>query len=253
MNSWKIRLRAGVIHLLISLLIASLAGWLVFAIWYPYPYREISGGRDLFFLVIAVDVVIGPLITLVIFNPEKTFSHLKKDLTVVGFLQLVALIYGLWTVFHARPVYMVFEYNYMTVVHAIDITPAELSSKAPDDLKSFPINGPKLLSLRPIKGAEAVESNIQVLLNDQVKSMQPNLWQSYDLARDEIIRVSQPIKKLKDRFSEQASMIDQAVTETGLPPDRLGTLPVASRKVSWTVLIDQKSANPVGFIAINSF
>ena len=66
-TQFKNRLRASSIHLGISLLIAALAALLVFGLWYPYPYREISGGRDLFFLVVAVDVAMGPLITLAIF------------------------------------------------------------------------------------------------------------------------------------------------------------------------------------------
>ena len=103
-NSWKNRLRASVIHLAISLAIASLAALLVFGWWYPHPYRDLSGGRELFTLVVAVDVVLGPLITLVIFNPAKTRRHLVMDFTVIGLLQVAALAYGLWTVFVARPV-----------------------------------------------------------------------------------------------------------------------------------------------------
>ena len=80
MSSWKHRLRASTIHLAISLLIASLAALLVFGWWYPYPYRELSGGRELFTLVVAVDVVLGPLITLVIFNTTKMRSHLLMAL-----------------------------------------------------------------------------------------------------------------------------------------------------------------------------
>ena len=72
MLHWKNRLYAGAIHLAISLSVAALAAYLVFGIWYPSPYPELSGGRELFLLVIAVDVVIGPLITLVIFNRTKT-------------------------------------------------------------------------------------------------------------------------------------------------------------------------------------
>ena len=81
----------------------------MFGWWYPYPYRELSGGRELFALVVAVDVVLGPLITLVIFNPAKTRRHLVMDFTVIGLLQVAALAYGLWTVFVARPVHLVFE------------------------------------------------------------------------------------------------------------------------------------------------
>ena len=93
------RLRASGIHLGISLAISVMAAALVFGLW--YPYREISGGRDLLMLLVAVDVVMGPLITLAIFNRAKPRRELFLHLTVVGLLQLAALGYGLWTVFAA--------------------------------------------------------------------------------------------------------------------------------------------------------
>ena len=79
MQNWKGRLRASGIHLGISLCIATLAAVVVFGLWYPYPYREISGGRSLFMLVVCVDVVMGPLITLLIFSTKKTRRHLAAD------------------------------------------------------------------------------------------------------------------------------------------------------------------------------
>ena len=45
------------IHLIFSLVVAFLAGVLVFGLWYPFPYRELSGGRELFLLIVSVDVV----------------------------------------------------------------------------------------------------------------------------------------------------------------------------------------------------
>ena len=61
--NWKARLQAAGIHLLISLFVAALAAVLVFGLWYPNPYRDLSGGRTLFSMVVGVDVVLGPLIT----------------------------------------------------------------------------------------------------------------------------------------------------------------------------------------------
>ena len=121
MQNWQGRIRASGIHLGISLCIVALAAVLVFGVWYPYPYREISGGRALFLLVAGVDVVMGPLITLIIFNRAKPRRELITDITVVGVLQVAALSYGLWSVFVARPVHLVFEYNRMSVVHAVDV------------------------------------------------------------------------------------------------------------------------------------
>ena len=49
---WKDRLRAGTIHFGISVGVALLAALLVLLVWYPYPYREVSGGRELLLILI---------------------------------------------------------------------------------------------------------------------------------------------------------------------------------------------------------
>lgn len=84
MGNWKGRLRASSIHLAISLSVTIMAALLVLALWYPYPYREISDGRILFQLVVMVDVIMGPLITFVIFNSAKPRKELVGDLAIVG-------------------------------------------------------------------------------------------------------------------------------------------------------------------------
>lgn len=111
MTIWKDKFRAAGIHLSVSLAVAALAAWLVFGLWYPYPYREISGGRELFMLVTAVDVVLGPLMTLVVYNRTKSRREKLLDFSVIGALQIAALCYGLWTVAQSRPVHMVFGYD----------------------------------------------------------------------------------------------------------------------------------------------
>ena len=49
---WRSKVRAFSIHFGCSLAIALLAALLVFGLWYPYPFREISGGRELFLLIV---------------------------------------------------------------------------------------------------------------------------------------------------------------------------------------------------------
>lgn len=60
MGNWNERLRASGIYLGISLAIAGLVAALVFGLWYSYPYRDISGGRELFILMVVVNVVMVP-------------------------------------------------------------------------------------------------------------------------------------------------------------------------------------------------
>ena len=62
------RWKAFVLHLAISALIATTVVALVVMLWYPPPYFAAMGGETLLRLLIGVDVVLGPLITLIIFD-----------------------------------------------------------------------------------------------------------------------------------------------------------------------------------------
>jgi len=219
MSPWKERLRAAGIHLLISLAIAALAAALVFGLWYPQPYPELSGGRELFLLVVSVDVVMGPLITLAIFNRKKPWKELRRDLAIVGLLQLAALGYGLWTVAVARPVHLVFEYNRFRVVHAIEV-PEELIAQAPPGITPLPFTGPDVLSLRPFKDSKEQFDSTMAAVAGVSLSARPDLWQPYATARDEVLKEAKPVLALRQRFAARAAEIDAAVAATGRRPTR---------------------------------
>ena len=252
MNKVKDRLGASGIHLGISLCVAVFAAALVFGLWYPYPYGEISGGRELFFLVVAVDVIMGPLITLAIFNRAKPRRELLIDFTVVGLLQLAALGYGLWTVFAARPVHLVFEYSRMTVVHAIDVD-ADLLAKAPTSLQKLPVTGPTVIALRPFKNpAEQFDATMAAFEGFPLAA-RSDLWQAYEPVRADVLKEAKPVAELRARFSNQAAQSDRAIAATGKPVTDLRYLPLLSRKTAWTVLLDTTTAEPLGYLPLDSF
>ena len=251
MNKVKDRLGASGIHLGISLCVAVFAAALVFGLWYPYPYGEISGGRELFFLVVAVDVIMGPLITLAIFNRAKPRRELLIDFTVVGLLQLAALGYGLWTVFAARPVHLVFEYSRMTVVHAIDVD-ADLLAKAPTSLQKLPVTGPTVIALRPFKNPEEQFDATMAAFEGFPLAARSDLWQAYEPVRADVLKEAKPVAELRARFSNQAAQIDRAIAATGKPVTDLRYLPLLSRKTAWTVLLDTTTAEPLGYIPLDS-
>ncbi|MBK9571798.1 MAG: pilus assembly protein [Rhodoferax sp.] len=251
-SNWKDRLRASGIHLGLSLCIAALAAWLVFGLWYPYPYREISGGRELFLIVIAVDVILGPLITLVVFNRAKPWTELRRDLIIVVLIQLAALGYGLWTVWVARPVHLVFEYKLFRVVHAIDI-PVELLDKTPTGITALPMTGPTLLSLRPFKDSgESMDATLAAVGGGSL-SARPDLWQPYEAASAEIRREAKPVSDLKARFAAHAAAIDAVIAAKGRKPESLVYLPLVGRKTFWTVFLDPTNGDVVAFMPLDSF
>ena len=254
-SPWGHRLYASGIHLGLSLLVAGLAALLVFAVWYPYPYREISGGRSLFLLVIAVDVIMGPLLTLAIFNRSKPLKELRLDLAVIGMLQLAALAYGLWTVAVARPVHLVFEIDRFRVVHAIDVPP-ELLDRAPAALRPLPLAGPTLLSVREFKNAQESFEATMAAIQGVALGARPDLWQSYEQAKAQIKARARPVGELKTRFPGRAAEIDQALkgaSSAVRATTSVGYLPLASRSIFWTVLIDTNTTEVIAFVPIDSF
>lgn len=249
---WKDRIKASGLHFGISVVIAMLAAALVFGLWYPYPYREISGGRELFFLVVVVDVILGPLITFAVFNRDKSKAELARDLALVVLIQLGALGYGLWTVFEARPVHMVFEYDRFRVVHAVDV-PDEMLELTPSGIDPLPITGPTLLSLREFWDAKEKMDATMAALQGVSLSARPDLWQPYEQAIPVILKAARPISLLKSRFAAQGEQIDDAVALTKRNPQEIVFVPMVGRKTFWTVLLDAKSAEILGYMPLDSF
>jgi hypothetical protein len=249
---WRDRLMACTVHLGLSLCIALIAASLVFGIWYPYPYREISGGRDLFILIVSVDVILGPLITLSVFDRKKPRVELRRDLTIVGALQVAALAYGLWTISIARPVHMVFEIDRFRVVHAIDIAP-ELLEKTPVGVDALPLTGPTLLGLREFKNSqESMEATLAALQGVQLGA-RPDLWQTYEKSVPDILKAAKPVSTLKQRFATQAQEIDRVLINAGRTEQNTVYLPLVGRKSFWTVFLDSKTALVVATLPLDPF
>lgn len=231
---------------------ASLAAMLVFGLWYPYPYREISGGRELFVLMVAVDIIIGPLITLAIFDRRKPRMELRRDMLLVAVLQLAALGYGLWTVAIARPVHMVFEIDRFRIVHAIEI-PDDLLKKNSSGIDAMPFTGPTFLGLRAFRdNKERADATLAALQGVHLGS-RPDLWQSYDSSRQDVLNAAKPVKQLQERFPEHIGAINAAISSGSLSVDFAKYLPLVGRKSFWTVFVDGRNGDVVAFLPLDSF
>ncbi|MDR0275085.1 MAG: hypothetical protein LBI48_07055 [Burkholderiaceae bacterium] len=247
----KAGLQAGGLHLGISACVALAAAVLVLRIWFPYPFRDISGGLFLFWLMVGIDVVCGPLLTSILFNPKKSRRELTLDLSLVALVQLSALVYGLYSISLARPIAQVFEVDRLVAVTAAQITPADLA-KARSECRNISLfGGPLLLGTRIPNGQETFGS-VKMALAGWDLSLRPEWWQPYE---DGIADVKRRMKPLADlRASRTQEPIDAAVQDTGLPLDQLFYLPLTSRKKldSWIAILN-KDAQIVGYAPVDGF
>jgi hypothetical protein len=246
-------IQAAGIHLLLSLLTALLFAGLVLGVWYPFPYRELMGGRELFTLVIAVDVVCGPLLTLVLFNPAKPRPELKRDLGMVALIQILALSYGVYTVALVRPVYVVYEVDRFRVVSKADIPEGQLKPEL-GNFHQLPWYGPKLIGIREPKDADEKAKSLGLSLQGQEPSVRPDWWQNYDLSRAKVLARAKPVTDLRKKRPEANALIDHAIAQSGRAEADLRWLPITSFKsADWVAFIDSQSAEILAYAAIDGF
>jgi hypothetical protein len=249
-------IKAASVHLLCSICVAMLAGVLVFGVWYPFPYRELMGGRELFLLVTAVDVVCGPLLTLVLYNPAKPRSELLRDLGLVALIQLAALLYGLHTVMVARPVHLVFETDRFNAVSAIDIDEASLA-KAPPPWNTLPFWGPTIISTREAKDGDERLKSLDMSMQGVEPSMRPDWWQAIEASKAQILARAKPLADLRKRHAgkpDALQKIDLAVKDSGKAENHLIWLPLTSnRNKDWTVLLNAQTGMPLAYAAVGGF
>lgn len=244
------RLRAAGLHLLASLAIAALAAALVFGLWYPGAYREMSGGRELFLLVTGVDVVLGPLLTLVAFDIRKPGRELRRDLAVIGLIQLSALVYGLHTTYVVRPVALVFEVDRLRVITDDDVRKEELPAAQPG-FRDLSITGPTLIGARvPAEGEERNEALFLGLQGWDV-GQRPTFWEPYHRSRPRALERSRPVQALLQRYAGRRDQLERALADAGLDPATARFLPVRARG-DWVALMTP-DGDVAGFAAFDGF
>ena len=251
-SALKARLKAGAIHLGLSLVIAAGAAALVFGLWYPSPFREISGGRELFFIVVAVDVVLGPLITLAVFDRRKPNIELRRDIACVAVLQLAGLAYGLATVFEARPVVLALEGQRFRVLRAIDLDETELAKASPE-WQHLPWHGFLVVAARPPAGVEEQLKAIDMAMSGIDLGMRPELWLPAALTGYAIAEAARPIEELARKYPARTRELQRHLQQTGVAPDRLRYLPLLARQTDWLALVDAGSGRIAGYAPFDGF
>lgn len=108
--------RAFLVHLALSAAVAAAALAVFVQFWYPMPFFLADGGWQGLRLVVAVDVVLGPLLTLVVYRATKSRRELTFDYACIGAVQVLALALGLWVVHGHRTALVAFaEDRFYTV------------------------------------------------------------------------------------------------------------------------------------------
>jgi len=246
--------RASAIHLTICIAVAAAAAATIFLFWFPGPFRSLSGGWFLFWLIVGVDVVCGPLLTAVLFSPTKTRRALAVDFSLVAFIQLAALGYGIHSISLARPVVLAFEVDRFAAVSYAEVDIDNLD-RAPAQWRSMSWHGPVLLGTREPKDNEEYLQSIDLSLQGQEPSARPGWWEDYEKSRPRVQRQMKKLADLRPRLRPpQQAQLDKALEKIGSAAGDLYYLPLVSEKEkdTWIVLLDAQGTI-VGYAPADGF
>ena len=246
-------LRVFTVHLTLSALIAGSAAYLVLGHWFVYPYHELLGGLHLFWLMVAVDVICGPLLTAIVWRPGKSRKALWLDVSVIALLQAAALGYGLYSLSLARPVALVYEVDRFVAVTMAQVSAEELA-KAPPGYQSISLmHKPWLLGVRPPASGEEALRSIELSMQGMEPSVRPDWWQPYERSRAQVQTRMKPMAALRASPSQSQVLQKLDFLQTR-SMDSVYFLPlVAKDKLDeWIVILDA-NASILGFAPVGGF
>lgn len=245
------RWRAAGIHLLISLGIAACVLALMLGVWYGPTLFQAMGGAGLALILIGVDVVMGPALTLAVFRSGK--RGLKFDLAAIGVLQLAALTYGCYVVALARPAFIVFVKDQFQVATAAQLDPELLAEAKYPEYRSPPWSGPELVyGVWPKHPEEQQQLMFAGLAGIDLQHF-PRYYAPYEQGKDEILAKAQPLSSVQRSEPQAAKVIDEWVASAGVDARKLRYLRLRGRNAWVAVLIDGRTAQPVKMLVAERF
>ena len=243
MSRWK----ASGIHLLLSAGIAGAMVSLMLLVWYPWPLFEAAGGSGLTMILVGVDVVLGPLITLVIFKAGK--KGLRFDLAVIALLQLSALAYGVHAVYVVRPAYIVYNVDRFDLVAAVDLDPKDLEKATREEFKRPPVDGPRYVAAVLPADPDERQKILEFALAGKDLQLFPEHYVAYESQAQNALKRARNAGVLLERDSTKT--VARFLEASGRSPESVKFLPLRARSGDAAVLLDAATGNPLRIVLVD--
>ena len=213
------KLKATAVHLSMSVAVFIYLAYQIYYNWYPEPYFSVDGGWAGIRLVGAVDLVLGPLITFLIFDLGKSRRAILFDLITIAVIQLSALSYGVYSTYTQRPVAVVVidQFVYSTTMEQYAGTLTSTSElqrysdeKPPIIYSDFPLDREGIDEVQRIKIEDKVLEIAQIHLYRPRAALLAAL-QKHQPAAEELLDKDGLTPALADWLQENGKTMDEVL------------------------------------------
>ena len=242
------KLHAFLIHLSGSAVVVGMLCALIFFVWYPAPYFAAKGASSVLRVLVGVDLILGPMLTLILFRPRK--PGLLFDLSIIATIQLAAFLYGGTIIYQERPYYSVFAVDRFEVLAYKDVDSSMIEH---EELRQKPFIGPILAVASLPEDSEAFQRLLQEVLFEGRPDIErrPEFWSPYASRSADVIARARGLAELLERKPEARTEISRLTETLDADIDSLAYLPLVGRETSFAFVIDAETATPIAIIDVD--
>ncbi len=238
------RLKAFSLHLLSSATLLTLILGCLYLGWYRWPGWYLTDVKTVVLVMVGVDVVLGPTLTLIIANQKKSRRELTRDIGVIVAVQLCALTYGSVSLWNGRPLYYAYSEGLLQLVQAYDIDAheAKLGREQNPELAPHWYSLPRWIWAPLPQNTEEARKIVTSTITggDDVISM-PRYFKPW---KEGLPSLRSKLKKVDDvayfAKSEKKKLKDKMKT-AGMADDQPDTMPLTGRGHPLLAVIDPAS------------
>lgn len=235
------RIKYFLIHLLLSVLVAVICLSIVFFIWYPSPLATAVGVTQIFLMMLAIDVTVGPILGFIVYKEGK--KTLKMDLTVIILLQLSALGYGIYSIEQGRPVWIAYNVDRFEMIRKNEIITDHID-QALAQFQHTPWFKPQYAAVQFAQDKKQREEDMfaEVLAGISL-AQKPERYVDFAQAKAPIKQQAQPLALLKD-FNDP-NVVKMVLAQY---PQATAFLPLKANAVDMTVLVNKENGTVIKIV-----
>lgn len=238
------RYQAAALHFLGSASVLFLIFALVRWIWYPGPLFFAASGANLIGIVTAVDVVVGPLIMLIIFDAKK--KGIKFDVVFILLCQIAFIGYGSWSIFQARPVYIAFVNQGFMLVIANEIEDTDMAKASNPEFKRRPWFGPLTVGTKAPSDEKKREEILFAGIGGMGLQNLPQYYVPYTEVMPQVKQAARPVAELpKISMEDKQRLLDFQAQQKN---QAVNFIPMRSKQRHLYAAIDPKTGAILGIL-----
>lgn len=239
------RKKAFLVHLGLSLLVFLVLLCFLVLVWFPSPLFGLEGGWQGLRIIIFVDLVLGPVLTLVLFKPGK--PGLKLDMTMIILFQLSAMTWGVYTVYMSRPAIVVFADDaFYSVPYSRlkdSVEPDVFQRISGFSPKYYYVDLPQEKEARAIAIREANEAGQEIFLLHE-------LYQPLEERLPELMQASVPMPEYTTFAKEWQQKLTDFEHRSDKPMDDLAFIPLIARLGRGLLVYDVSANQAIDYLDI---